>query len=237
MLENILSFAGYALIVVLSIVLYVYLISKALPDICVRWQNPKKKLGDRGLRKYKFPEGRGVVYEPEVRIRRFIKQYALIYYNGNKYLKCFINKKIRFMKYDIMVYGPASELLDIISVTERITDESFSKAVALPKDTSYVNVVLRVADNMYKSGETAVRYSKGSLAVLCSLVAFVSVVEAYVIRIIATKLVSQLTSGWAVYVNNGRFLIHSVVLGVVCAVVFLLSYLRRTVKVVNNERR
>ena len=136
-----------------------------------------------------------------------------------------------------MVYGPSSELLDVISVTERMTDERYSKAVPLPIDTSYVNVVLRVADDMYKSDEVLLRYSKASLALLTSIVAALTVVEAYLMRALVTKIVSQLTSGWAVYVNNGRFLMHSLVLGAVCAVVFLMSYLRRTVKVVNNERR
>jgi hypothetical protein len=160
----------------------VYLTSKALPEICVRWANPKKKMGDRGLRKYKFPEGRGVVYEPELKMRRYIKQYALICYKGNKYLKCYLNTKIRFVKYDIMVYGPSSELLDVISVTERVTEEKYSKAVPLPLDTSYVNVILRMADDMYKSGEKAIHYSIPSLIILSALVGICTIAETYLIR-------------------------------------------------------
>lgn len=237
MINNILVLAGYVLIFILSLVLYVYLTSKALPEICVRWANPKKKKSDRGLRKYTFPEGRGVVYEPELRVRRYMKQYALICYKGNKYLKCYLNKKVRFIKYDVMVYGPSSELLDVISVTERVTEEKYSKAIPLHKDTSYVNVVLRMADGMYRNNETAVKYSTPSIVILAVLVGIFTLGEIYLTRFIATTVVGMLTSGWAVYVNNFRFLLYSVILSVVCAFVFLLSYVRRTVKVINNERR
>lgn len=237
MINNILFLVGNIFTFILSVILYVYLTSRALPDICVRWANPKKKMGDRGLRKYTFPEGRGVVYEPELKMRRFIRQYALICYKNNKYLKCYLNPKIRFVKYDVMVYGPAGELLDIIAVTERVTNEKYSKAVPLHKDTSYVNVILRMADDMYKSGEAVISYSKASLAVLTVLVALSTIGEIYLARYLMTNVVGILTSGWAVYVNNIRFLIYSIILSVACSMVFLLSYIRRTVKVVNNERR
>lgn len=237
MINNLLLLVGHIFTFILSVVLYVYLTSRAWPDMCVRWANPKKKLGDRGLRKYKFPEGRGVVYEPELKMRRYIKQYALICYKNNKYLKCYLNPKIRFVKYDVMVYGPSSELLDVISVTERVTNDKYSKAVPLHKDTSYVNVILRMADDMYKCNETIIRYSKPSLAILAVMVVLSTFGEIYLARYLSTKVIGMLTSGWAVYVNDIRFLIYSIILSVACAMVFLLSYVRRTVKVVNNERR
>jgi hypothetical protein len=94
-----------------------------------------------------------------------------------------------------------------------------------------------MADGMYRNNETVVKYYTPSIVILAVLVGIFTLGEIYLTRFIATTVVGMLTSGWAVYVNNFRFLLYSVILSVVCAFVFLLSYVRRTVKVINNERR
>lgn len=234
MIEIIMSAAGYAMIALFSIAIYFGIVSKVLPQICVRWKKPSGRLGDRGIRKYRFPEGRGIVYEPELRIRKYIKQYTLLSYDGNKFIKCMLEPKVRLIKYDVIVYGPADELLDVISVTERVTVEGYSKAVQLPEDTSYVNVVLRAADDMYRNTEVVIKYSGVSVALLAGFVAVMTVVETYAIRILVNKIIGLFSSGWSVYVNDLRFLLHSLVLGIVCGALIALSYFRRTSKVVNK---
>ena len=234
MVEIIRTAAGYALIALFSIALYFGIISKVLPEICIRWKKPSKKLGDRGIRKYRFPEGRGIVYEPELKIRKYIKQYTLLSYDGDKFLKCMLEPKVRFIKYDIIVYGPADELLDVITVTEKVSAEGYSRAVQLPEDTSYVNIVLRAADNMYRNTRRIIKYSGVSVALLAVFTAIMTVVETYAIRILTSKIIALFASGWSVYVDNLRFLIHSVILGALCGALYALSYFRRTSKVVNK---
>lgn len=234
MIEIIMTTAGYALIALFSIAIYYGIVSRILPEICVRWKKPKVKLGDRGIRKYRFPEGRGVVYEPELKIRKYIKQYTLLSYDGDKFLKCMLEPKVRFIRYDVIVYGPADELLDVITVTERISVEGYTKAVPLPADTSYVNIVLRVADDMYSNSKRVIRYSSVSVTLLAFFTAVSTVIETYVIRLIVNKIIGLFSSGWSVYINDLRFLIHSLVLGAICGVLIALSYVRRTSKVVNK---
>lgn len=234
MIEIIMSIAGYAMIALFSIAIYFGIVSKILPELCVRWKKPSKKLGDRGIKKYRFPEGRGIVYEPELKVRKYIKQYTLLSYEGDKFLKCMLEPKIRLIKYDVIVYGPDDELLDIIAVTERVSIEGYSKAVLLPEDTSYVNIVLRAVDDMYRNSQKIITYSPISVALLSVFVAVATVFETYVIGIMINNILSILNIDGALYINNMRFLIHSIILGAICGALFALSYFIRTAKVVNK---
>ena len=237
MIEIIMSAVGCALAAVFSVVIYILLVAKILPQLCVRLATPQKRLGDRGIRKYSFPEGRGIVYEPDIKIRKFVKQYVLVSHNGDKYIKCMVNPKVRFIKYDVIVYGPDDKLIDVISVSEAILDDGYTKAIPLPTETSYVNVVLRTADGMYKNSRHAVGYSGRSLLVFAILVMAATVVESYIVRFMVSGAITAFLENSSVAINNFTFFMLSLVVGIACAAFAVLSYYLRMVWVINNERR
>ncbi len=237
MIEIIMSAVGCALAAVFSVVIYILLVAKILPQLCVRLATPKKKLGDRGVRRYSFPEGRGIVYEPDIKIRKYVKQYVLVSHNGDKYIKCMINPKARFLKYDVVVYGPDDELIDVISVSETVLDDGYTKAIPLPLETSYVNIVLRAVDGMYKNSKHAVGYSGRSLSVFAGAVVAATVVESYVVRFLSSGVITAIFENSSVMINNFAFFALSLTVGIACAAFAVLSYYIRMVWVINNERR
>lgn len=234
MIENIVTICGYVLTALMSLVIYGYLVSFVIPHLCVKWKTPNKLRGDRGIKKYVFPEGRSVVYEPELRVRRYMKQYALIYNNGGKFIRCRINERIRYIKYDVIVFGPDRRVIDVIEVSERITDIGYCKSVQLPEETSFVNVVIRRVDAMHESKEKAVSYSGKSLLVLIALITVVTVIESYVIEATLPPILPLVGLKLTAIADSSEKFLLSVAAGLITGVLSAATYCFRSLGVVNK---
>ncbi len=124
-----------------------------------------KKISDRGLKKYVYEDGRGIVYEPEICARKYVKQYMLFTRDGSKYLKCYVNDKINHLSYDILVFNNRNKLIDVVTVSEQLKSSQTTSSVPLVAETSYVSLVVRKVDNMYVDRRVMVKYSDVSCAI------------------------------------------------------------------------
>ena len=90
-LNFIMTYIFRVLLLVLSFVAYVFLMSRVYPKVLLTptWGVGHK--GDRGLKKYRYDNGRAVVYEPSFKMRAYVKQYLLSVNDGKKYIKCILN--------------------------------------------------------------------------------------------------------------------------------------------------
>lgn len=226
------SLIANIIIALMSVVIYVLLISGVYPRLFVKWQT-KKKIRDRGLEKYIFPEGRSVVYEPELKARKYIKQYALLCQDGNKYIKCFVNTKLRYIKYDVLVYNNMNELVDVIAVSEKLSSQEYSRAVPLPGATSYVSVVLRCADNMYVNEEEATTYSLRHMGMFAGAVTVTTVIESLVVQACAEKIWDCFYRPQT-FVQPGPILVKTIIAGIVCSALIVLTYYMRAKRVINK---
>ena len=66
-----------------SVSVYIFLVSRVLPDLLLKPLYDDSKEGDRGLRRYAFEGGRAILYEPSAPYRKYLKQYILSA-NGNE---------------------------------------------------------------------------------------------------------------------------------------------------------
>lgn len=235
-MDNIVSCIQSAAVVLVVVTVYVYLVSSVYPWLTMHlvWM-PKRGFpgwGDRGVARVRFPEGRGVVYEPDPRVRRYVPRYALFTQNGNKYIRLRVNRRTAYIRYDVAVFDSRGRLLDLLEVSERIASEGVTRAVRLPASTAYACVIPRRVDGVYTCREWIVGYSLTGTGILAGLTVLTTVAVGYMLHDELTYLMSTLTN--QVPVTPGRTLAVSALLGILCAGWVVLMHGIHTVRRINR---
>ncbi len=192
-MENILMYLENGMTMLVAISVYMYLVASLYPYLTLRtvWKthSPYRILGnwitgdreiqesptgdtamaDRGLRKLVFPDGRAILYEPALRMRRYIRCYALIKQDGCTFIKCRIHPRIACIRYDVATFDRKGRLLDVLNVSERVTEYGYTQTVRLPRATAYACVTLRRVDRMYEGRESTVGYSRVGIGMYMAL--------------------------------------------------------------------
>ena len=195
--------------------IYVYMVASVYPWLTLHpaWRK-RKPHTDRGLLRVKFPGGRGVVYEPDPRVRRYVPKYALFTSEGKKYIRLRVDQRVNYIRYDVVTFDRRGRLLDVLEVSERLTSAGSPRAVRLPTATAYASVIPRKIDGEYTGKEMAVGYSPIGIAVYTALTVLTTVFIAFLIR---NELQNLLFYGdhFITYYSAGRTLALSVLLGTV----------------------
>lgn len=238
-MEEIVLLIGNSVIVPLVFAVYLYLVSSVYPMFTLRleWRAPTKEKfswrrlqtgrnaspppGDHGERRLVFPGGRAMIYVPAPKYRRYIHRYALVKQDGCTYIRCRIHEKIAHIRYDVVTFDAKGRFLDVLHVSERITETGCTAAVRLPRDTAYASVTLRRADEMYKENDVSTGYSVKWILVYTVL----SVVTALLAAAILYRSVSELLYEFF-YLEGNRAMTLMVagVLGAVHAAWIVLRY-------------
>jgi hypothetical protein len=100
-----------------------------------------------------------MIYLPAPKYRRYIQRYALVKRDGCTYIRCRIHEKIAHIRYDVVTFDVKGRFLDVLHVSERITETGCTAAVRLPRNTAYACVTLRKADGMYEGNDVSTGYS------------------------------------------------------------------------------
>ena len=213
-------------------VIYVYLVASVYPWLTMHltWRK-SKAYTDRGLLRVRFPEGRGVVYEPDLRVRRYVPKYALFTAEGKKYVRLRVDRRVNYIRYDVVTFDRRGRLLDVLEVAERLTSAGSPCAVRLPSATAYAAVIPRRVDGEYTGKDMAVGYSPVGIAVYTGLTVLTTVVIAFLLREELPSLVYYGEDSIAYY-NAGATLLLSLLLGVVNSLwVVLMHYLHALRKI------
>lgn len=169
MVDVIFEYCAVALIFAASIGIYTVLVSRILPVIFllpVRGDIP----GDRGIRKCVFESGRSVTYEPKLGIRKYISQYVLFEKNGEKYIKCKVNEKIKSLKYELLMYNRKNKACGILEISENLETEGYTSEVMLPCEVSYAHLQLvSVNGNPIKEKENELYMCRNMVAFIASV--------------------------------------------------------------------
>ena len=231
LIELIIANVARVFIFFISSGLYIFLLTKTIPQLSLKHRSVGVNTRDRGIKKYTFEGGRAVVYEPELIYRKYVLQYMLLSKNRDKFIRCRINPQIRHIKYDVVVYNNKNKLIDVIGVEERVNKQKYTTSVLLPPETSYARLILRRVDNMYSSTEVKVKYSYVSLIVCAALIIAATVALGLCISYCFTDLWQYLIFD---PVKKGRIFIHSAVIGAIVAALTLRIYTKKNVKVTNR---
>ena len=147
-MNTVVEIVATACILLCSAILYVFLIACILPRLVLKPRYDLSVMQDRGIKKYVFDQGRAIVYEPSVHAARYIKQYILSSNNGEKYIKCKIDERIRQIKFDVVAMNADDKIIDVVQVAEFVTDNGFTRGAILPHNTSYVCVIVKEVNSI-----------------------------------------------------------------------------------------
>jgi hypothetical protein len=140
--EVIVKYVLEAILISLVFFAYTFVVGTVLPKRFLKIVYLPGGPTDRGLRKYVFPEGRGIVYEPNPSVRKYVTLYILFVKDGVKYIRCKLDGAVGFLSYKVVAFDNQNNMLDVISVSDTALSDGTSRSVMLPKDTSYVAYVL-----------------------------------------------------------------------------------------------
>ena len=231
-ITTVIAYIAKGIVLIMSMVLYVYLFSSVIPQFIMKLRC-KVNTCDRGLKKYKYPNGRCVVYEPEIELRKYVTTYALYVRDGYKYITCKTTARVREIRYEVYAFDINNKLIDILSVLETVK-RGCTQEVSIPPETSYVRLVIRRVDNEYQSKKVIADYSFFRYCLCAIVVAVATMIESFVVYFLANDILIGGLKLQMTLMGVGGMIITSIVIGAIVAGLTVLAYLRNCKKVINK---
>ncbi len=198
--------------------IYVFVLTKPLPYFLLSPNYKTHLPTDTGIGKYKFPEGRGIVYEPNTKYRKYIKKYSLFAYEDNKYIKCQLSEDVVSIRYEVVVYNSADKPVKILDLSENIEIKGETRAVQLPNDAARVCLVLKAVNE--KEHFSTLQYT--SWVKICAftvLTIAMTVACGLLIRTAILSVATLLDLSW--YIGVGVNIAGSLIIGALVVLLFL----------------
>jgi hypothetical protein len=230
-MEAILFKAAKILFFLFSLILYVAVVGIVFPKVFLEKFERNSALMERGIKKYIFAQGRAIVYEPAVKMRKYVEQYILSAYENRKTLKCKINEKIQNINYDVAVFDCNDKLIGLFTFFDPISEKGYTHDELLPAETSYISLVVRSVNGKEISNEAIVfrkRKAKKKFSI-CVIVA--TVLESLFMKSALLDISHLLFSSSGIVFNFG-FLITSllgIAVGLVLSMIILNLYKSKSV--------
>jgi len=137
---------------------------------------------DRGIERIKGDDFLGIVYLPNASIRDKIDRYVIEEKNGVKYLRLNFTEKVRYIDYDVIVFGENDKVIDVLHVKEVPESAEYSAATVLPELAAYVSINVNETDEGEEDTKVVYRVPKRRIALYCLCVALTLIAEAIVIK-------------------------------------------------------
>ena len=117
-------------------VLYFAAMIWLLPKAFLKSKYSFKSSADRGIKKYRLDSGGyAIVYEPQPKTRKYVKQYVVVEQDGNKQLKCKINKEIFYLDFEVFLFDSLHRVFDVLHVCDMIETQGYTKEISACKKT------------------------------------------------------------------------------------------------------
>ena len=177
---------GLALLLVIGVTFYVAAV--ALPNTFLKLRYSATSSNDRCIKRLHEVNGQSMVFEPEEKWRKYIKQYVLAERSEKKQLKCKLNKDVSYIEFDIAVFNAEQKIETVIKVKDYANGSGYTQTVDLPEETSYVSInVLRV-ENQYFSDRLTAKIKGSKLFQYILLSALTIFMECILIKTCLSKL-------------------------------------------------
>ena len=192
-MEQIIRSALLGILIILEIILYFVLVGTAAPKI-LKNHCAIRKTSDRGIKKYLYPNGRAVVYEPHPSLRKYVPSYLLFTEDGYKYVRCKLDDSVENLKYSVVMFNNRNRVVDVIDVEEKKIPSDETKPVMLHPDTSYIALILDEVNRIKIKHDVVLRCHTWQLAIYAALVGGISFAQ----MLFVTRMVS-LYDGWWIH--------------------------------------
>lgn len=178
MIDNIFKIVLDVILCCISMALYVFLVGSVLP-LMLRF---KCRVTDRGLNKYTYPGGRGILYEPHPALSAYVSSYILFVDEGVKYIRCKVADQVDRIGYSVVVFDRRDKIINVVQVTDIIGPAGCTRRVALPKETSYVTLLLDSVNGKKITVGERLTFDKARGIIFACAVTVCTVVEAFILR-------------------------------------------------------
>lgn len=130
-------------VLVAMLVLYIIVMNAVLPRVFMKMKSDTAQNLGRGLKRYTYPSGRGIVYEPHPSVRKYVEKYALFTNDGYKYLQCRTGKDVSKISYSVVMIDRHDAVIDVLDVSETPKAGKKTAPLLLHQDTSYVALEIK----------------------------------------------------------------------------------------------
>ena len=137
----------YILLMIISFVGYGFLMSNIFPKYLLKITYDLRPILGRGLKKFKYPDGRAVLYESHPEIRKYVERYALFTLDGYKYVQFTIGSGVRSFAASVIMLDNKDKVIDVLLVNETAR-AAFSRPFKIHEKTSYVAISLSSVNDM-----------------------------------------------------------------------------------------
>ncbi len=169
-------------ILIISAVLYLALVAIVLPSRMLKVVYPVKEPSDRGIKKCLYYGKPCMVYTSSSENKPYISQYLLIGEDDYKTLRCKVTPSVEYLDYDIVYFDRFNKPLGVINVKEEISSSDLTKSVILPKEASYVRIIIRRVNRKRMRKGAAVRVGFFSVLWYSLAVTLMTALEAFAVR-------------------------------------------------------
>ena len=237
MIDAIMTVLIHSIVLIFSIVLYVFLTTRLVPGLILKPRYNVFNTWGRGLKKFSYNNGRAIVYEPNSSSRKYILQYILSSNGNEKYIKCKIDKRISSLRYDVVAIDSNDKEIDTISINDPIAQRGVTFAAMLPQNTSYVSVFVKEVNGYEISSSPKMIYS------LLNIIAFglITVVLTVIEMLLMKSSIVEILDLFIPYSNkiasdSGIIsLIISAIIGALLALLIFLMHSTNDTKIGSNR--
>ena len=149
------------ILLLFSVVAFSVLLMIALQRAILKLNYTINEPNDRGVKRYIFKGKRCILYNSADENKSIIKQYLLMDDENCKVLRCKMARPVSYIDYDVMVFDKCGEVMKIVNVKENLVNSEYTRKVELPKQTAYVRIILKEAnDTIYKGKPIAFVHKK-----------------------------------------------------------------------------
>lgn len=221
MIGTVINCISTAILLITFCLIYVFLITKPLSYFLLS-PSYKKHIGtDREVVKYKFPNGRGIVYEPHGDYKAYLEKYVLFSYGKQKYIKCQLSSNVTSLRYEIAVFNGKNKLIKVLELAENITEKRKTQTVCLPDKTAHVSVVLKSVNGK----ETFLTLRHTSVVKVCAF-SIITIAMTMVLGVLARTTIMCIFAllNSKVFIGLGANLILSFIIGALVAFLCLMIH-------------
>ena len=229
-MEQIIKIILLGVLGILELMLYFVLTGTAAPML-LKNHCAIRKTSDRGLKKYVYPSGRGIAYEPHPSIRKYVPRYLLFTEDGYKYVRCQVDDSVQTMAYSVVMFDRRNRAFDVIDVTEERISGARTTPVMLHPDTSYIALILDTVNDDKIPHEQPVAchwWQLGAYGGVIGLLSFFQMVLCVgAVRYFDNKWIhSGLVNG----VTNDLFIVPALLIGACAALLALRHHAKKGVR-------
>ncbi|MGN0813806.1 MAG: hypothetical protein ACI4MH_01065 [Candidatus Coproplasma sp.] len=175
-------------IFIVTLAIFVAAHAVILPKIFLKVRFDIDSPTGRGVKATRDADGRKILYETDLKIRKYISGYVVSEKGDGKQVVCKVNDNLKYVDYDIVCFNNSNDVSEVINVKELITDIGYTKPVEISGGAAYVLIYLNEADGK-KFKNDYVRGIRNNQWFLCLLAGLpVDVLSVFCIRLCMAKL-------------------------------------------------